>query len=276
MHTQLLAPLLSLLSLFSLSVHASNFWFDAHLHYNQDHAASISQQDVITILNKSAVTRAAVTSTPPVLAKTLYDFAPRRIVPILGVYQSPADKNEWFHDRALPARIRENLKLAPWVAIGELHIFAENRHSNVFRQVVNIARQNDLPLLLHADPAVIDTVYTISPWHSVIWAHAGKYPYPDLLADYMQRYPRLIIDLTMRDERIAPGGQLDDAWYELITTYPKRFVIGVDTYSTAQWQAYQQETEVIRDWTRELPENVRHAVVYSNAARLFPKRLQKK
>ena len=81
---------------------------------------------------------------------------------------------------------------------GELHLFARDRHSPVFTRIIELAQQHRLPLLLHGDPAVIDTVYEQAPGHPVIWAHAGTFPYPDLIADYLARYPALCVDLSVR------------------------------------------------------------------------------
>jgi predicted TIM-barrel fold metal-dependent hydrolase len=126
-----------------------------------------------------------------------------------------------------------------------------------------------IPLLIHTDPAVIDSLYSISPGQPVIWAHAGKYPYTDLIADYLERYPALYIDLSMRDERIAPGGQITDDWYELIVTYPDRFMIGVDTYSTARWHEFSDATTKIRHWISQLPPDVAGMLTFKNADRVY-------
>jgi hypothetical protein len=45
-----------------------------------------------------------------------------------------------------------------------------------------------------------------APEATVIWTHAGAYPYPPPLRDYLRRYPGLYIDLSVRDQRAAPDG----------------------------------------------------------------------
>ena len=121
----------------------------------------------------------------------------------------------------------------------------------------------------HADPAVIDRVYELAPQQPVIWAHAGAFPYPDLLADYLLRYPALCVDLSVRDERIAPGGELRDDWYELLLRYPERFMIGIDTFSLSRWQEYAEVAQGIRHWTRQLPADIALKIRVGNAARIF-------
>ena len=243
--------------------------FDVHLHYNEAHAVRYPPQQIIQILDRNDVARAAVTSTPAHVAGRLYELAPDRIVPLLGVYQSPEDKTRWVHDPDLPGRIELELKNGTWRGIGELHLFAEDRRSPVFRRVVELAVHYDLPLMLHADPAVIDALYEIAPGHPLIWAHAGTYPYPDLIADYLRRYPALHIDVSMRDERIAPGGDIMDDWYELFVTYPDRVMIGVDTYSLSRWRDFDGAVERTRQWLALLPEEIGSRLAYGNAAAFF-------
>ncbi len=243
--------------------------FDAHMHYDAEDAAHYTPQQIIRILDQNNITQAAVTSTPPQHARQLHQQAPERIVPILGVYRNADDKPDWPHDTSLPARIEAEMAKGGWHGIGELHLFAGDRHSRVFRRIIELAQTYKLPLLLHADPAVIDTLYEIAPAQPVIWAHAGTFPYPDLVADYLRRYPPLYVDLSVRDDRVAPQGELRDEWYELFVTYPGRFMIGIDTYSLSRWQEYSKVAGKIRAWTSQLPEDVASRLTYENAAAAF-------
>ncbi|MDZ7661334.1 amidohydrolase family protein [Thiohalophilus sp.] len=257
--------LLLLVFPFTSVVNAELPLFDAHLHYNENHAQEFTPQAIIRILQRNHISRALVTSRPPQLVQTLYERAPDRIIPFLGVYEQFADKQNWHRDTSVPARVASQLESGNWRGIGELHIFAENRHSPVLRQLVQLAMQQGLPLLMHTDPAVIDTIYEIGTGVSVIWAHAGAYPYPDLLADYLNRYPNLYIDLSVRNERIAPDGKLDEAWYELLIRFPDRFLVGVDTFSSEQWHKYGDTTRTIRSWLEQLPPDVAKQLAYHNA-----------
>ena len=243
--------------------------FDAHMHYNAADAAYFSPQQIIAKLDQGQVSQAAVTSTPAHLAKRLHQQAPERIAPLLGIYRNPSDKRRWHQDDSLPSRIEAALEQGGWQGIGELHIFAKDRHSPVFRRIVELAEQYRLPLLLHADPAVIDRVYDIAPEQPVIWAHAGTFPYPDLLADYLQRYPALSVDLSVRDDRIAPQGEIRDEWYELFVTYPNRCMIGVDTYRLSRWHEYAKAAQKIRRWTGQLSDDIASRLNFKNAAAIF-------
>lgn len=243
--------------------------FDTHLHYNAGHAEEFNPQQFMEILDRNSIHKALVTSIPTQHAMQLHRQAPGRILPLLGVYQNPRDKETWTQDNELSSRVEAQLKQANWRGIGELHLFANDRHSPVFSRIIELAQEHRLPLLLHADPAVIDTVYQQAPGQPLIWAHAGTFPYPDLIADYLARYPALRVDLSMRDERIAPDGVLRDDWYELFVRYPDRFMVGVDTYSLSRWYSFDKAVANIRGWLRQLPGDVATRLAYDNAAALF-------
>lgn len=261
----LLAVVLSLLP----SLLVAGPLFDAHLHYNAAHAESIPPGALLARLEANGVRGALVTGTPPGTALELYRAAPERIVPLLGVYRQREDKRDWYTDTDLPVRVERQLETGPWRGIGELHIFAADRHSPVLHRLARLADRHELPLLLHADPAVVDTLYEQVPGLTLIWAHAGTYPYPELLADYLERYPRLYVDLSVRDSRIAPEGTLADDWYRLLVEHADRFLVGVDTYSLTRWQDYGRVAGDIRRWLEQLPPEVAARVAQGNAARLF-------
>ncbi len=243
--------------------------FDAHLHYSANDAEHYSPRQIVDTLDRNKIKYAVVTGTPASHTATLYQQAPERIVPLLGIYRNPGDKVAWPHDTSLPSRIEAQLDKGTWRGIGELHIFANDRHSPVFHQIVQIAAQRQLPLQIHADPAVIDMVYDITPAQPVLWAHAGTFPYPDLVADYLHRYPALSIDLSVRDDQIAPNGRLNDDWYELFLRFPDRFMVGVDTYSRSRWKDFDSVVESIRTWLAQLPDEVARRLAYDNAAVFF-------
>jgi hypothetical protein len=263
-------PLAALPALF-YSIHAAAIQplFDAHLHYNAEYTGRYSPSRIVSILRENAVSHAVVTSNPPELVRSLHKADPELIIPILGVYQSYEDKQTWTSDRLLPAKVKHMLSQGAWRGVGELHVFAEQRHSEVLLAIVDMAVKYDLPLLMHCDPAVLDSMFEHSPGAQVIWAHAGAYPYPQLLRDYLERYPRLYIDLSVRNERIAPDGRLDHEWETLLWEYPDRFMVGVDTYSAGRWEEYEAVAADIRIWLSQLPAEISVKIAHDNAANIF-------
>lgn len=266
-HRSPLVLLLGLLQTFTAT--ANSFTFDTHLHYNAEFAGQYSPARIIDVLGAGGIQRAAVTGYPPEQVLSLYEAEPDRIIPLLGVYQSSADKQTWTGDGAIPAKAKAMLAQGPWRGIGELHLFAGQRRSPVFLALVELAAEKHLPMLLHCDPAVIDSLFEHTPEAVVIWAHAGAYPYPQILRDYLGRYPRLYIDLSVREARIAPQGKLDPDWEALLWDYPERFLAGVDTFSTARWDDYAGVAGRIRGWLAQLPDRIAAQIGYLNAQRLY-------
>jgi hypothetical protein len=263
-------PILILASwLATAPVQAVQPLFDAHLHYNAEDAAHYPPEAIVNRLQVNGVVAAIVTSRPPELVLQLHARAPASILPMLGVYRTPAEKATWMHDAGLPERVEQALAQGPWRAVGELHLFAEDRRRPVFVRVVRLATSRGLPLQLHCDPAVIDAVFEQVPEAKVIWAHAGAYPYPALLRDYLERYPGLSIDLSVRDQRIAPNGRINPEWELLLMEFSDRFMVGVDTYRTDRWHSFPAVVSQIREWLDQLPEEVSGSIAYRNAARLF-------
>lgn len=260
--------ILGLMAFWALPLFAEPM-FDVHVHYDASHQPNWAVDRVMDTLTENRVQFAVVTSIPPELVLELQRVNDAMFVPMLGVYQKPKDKQYWHWNKDLVANLERNLKRHSWSAIGELHLFAQHKNSPVFRAILELADEYQLPLLLHADPAVIDKAYELFPDLTIIWAHAGKYPFPELLTDYLQRYPTLMIELSMRNERIAPDGELGTQWELLFYEYPERFMVGVDTFSKNRWNEYGQVNSTTRNWLSQLPEGIAQKMMMTNAKRVF-------
>jgi hypothetical protein len=245
---------------------------DAHLHYNQSHSDQLTPAQIIGILKRNNIELAVVTSNPASLSLELQKAAPEQIIPLLGVYADHEDKQNWHRQANLVTQVKQIIPSGAYYGIGELHLFAEHRHSPVFKQIVTLATRHHLPLLMHCDPVVIDTLFEHEPDARVIWAHAGAYPYPALLRDYLARYPDLYIDLSMRNERIAPNNQLDNEWENLFMEYPDRFMAGVDTFSSRRWHDYSGYAEQTRAWLAQLPDDIARQIRIENTRRVYQDR----
>jgi hypothetical protein len=245
---------------------------DAHLHYNQSHSDQLDQTQILEILQRNNIELAVVTSIPASISLELQKAAPEKIIPLLGVYTDYEDKQNWHRQTNLANNIEQAITSGAYRGIGELHLFAEHRYSPVFMQLVTLATRHHLPLLMHCDPVVIDTLFDHEPRARVVWAHAGAYPYPALLRDYLARYPDLYIDLSMRNERIAPDNQLDSEWENLFMEFPGRFMTGVDTFSARRWHDYGHYAEQTRSWLDQLPDEVSRQIRIENTRRVYQNR----
>lgn len=248
--------------------------FDAHLHYNVAHVETVPPEAVGSVLQAAGVERAVVITRHPELAEAAMHAAPGRILPFLDVYRTAPQKDTWMRESDLPAwvdaRLDEGLETGAWRGIGELHLFADDRHSPVFEALVRIAHERGLPLMIHGDPAVIDRAFEIEPEVRILWAHAGTFPYPPLIRDYLQRYPNLHADLSMRSERLNADGFMPPEWQDLLVEYADRFLVGADTFSAGRWAEFDGHVQEIRRWLGQLPPEIADRIASGNARRLFP------
>jgi hypothetical protein len=244
---------------------------DAHSHYTAADAEALPPAAIVARLDAAGVSRIVVSGTPPALAQQLHRHAPGRVLPVLGVYESDADKATWMHDPQLPARARAALDAGHWVGLGELHLFARDAGSPVFEALVGLAVEHGLILLIHGDAEVVDRVFTLAPTARVLWAHLGTVPEPARVEATLVRHREraLWIDTSVRDERIAPGGVLLEGWRALFERHPARFVVAVDAFSTHRWRRYGEVVASIRAWLDTLPPALAARLRHDNAAAML-------
>jgi len=271
------APILLLAALLGAAAAAAPMppMIDAHAHYSATDAAALSPEQVIARVDAAGVERLVVTGAPPQLAQQLYRHAPGRVIPLLGVYGSEADKGSWMRDPELPARAEAWLAQGRWAGIGELHLFAADARNPVFERLVRLADAHRLVLMIHGDEEVVERAFELAPQLRVLWAHLGTVPQPQRLARMLERHPNTLwIDTSVREERIAPDGRLLPEWRALFESHPGRFVAAVDTFSLNRWQHYGAVVEAIRAWAAPLDDALEARLLHDNAAQLFAPFLQ--
>ena len=247
--------------------------FDAHVHYRAAIADAVSPEDAARHLAEAGVDGALILATDAATFHRLAAASEARLVPFLDISRRLGRKADWMDTDGLAERARAWLEAdegVEWAGLGELHIRAEDRFAPAFEALLHLAVERDLVVMIHGDPAVIDHAYTVAPEVRIVWAHAGTYPYPPLLDDYLARHPNLVADLSMRNPSLTDGeGHLKAEWFELLTRHADRFLVGMDTFSVNRWTEYGRIVAATRGWLDQLPPEVADALARGNARRLF-------
>lgn len=274
---------MSLLCIFSSPIYAQSTQanevmpiFDSHLHYGGEDTKAFTPEQIMAIFDRNRVTHALISSTPNDGTEALYRYAPERIIPFLGVYETLKDKRDWMHDESVLPKVEQALKKGIYRGIGEFHIFAQDRHSPVLKGIVKLAQKHGLMLQAHGDAEIIDEIFSMAPDVTVLWAHMGTRPQPDFLRQVLQRHPHnLYIDTSVRDTLLLGTDGYSDhrgltpEWKRLFIDYQDRFMVAVDTFSVNRWKTFDSVVTDIREWLSQLPEPVARKLAYENAQRLF-------
>ena len=252
------------------SANASKELFDSHSHFSAEDAVNFTPQEVMQIFDRNKVKYALISSTPNDGTEQLYQHAPDRIIPFLGLYQTFKDKNDWMHNAEVVFEVEEALKKGFYRGIGELHIFAKDRKSPVLKELVLIAKDRDLMLQVHGDPEIIDEIFLIAPDVTVLWAHLGTKPHPWILREALDKYSQnLYIDTSVRDKQLLRVGNLTPLWKKLFVDYQDNFMVAIDTFSVNRWKTYDAVVKDIHDWLDDLPPEVAQKIAYGNAYKLL-------
>ena len=143
-----------------------------------------------------------------------------------------------------------------------IHARCIGRYSRVRRAIID----KDVKLPLRAD---------VGPGYVVLWAHAGVTATPAQIDALLAKWPKLSVELSLRDD-VAPQGQVDPKWRDLLLKYSDRFMVGTDTWTVGgsytgneRWDAYADIVNRIRGWLMQLPDEPRAAIAYKNAERFL-------
>lgn len=243
--------------------------FDAHIHYNGDSQAAYPPTAVLARLDEAGVARALVSSTPNDGTLALHDAAPERIVPLLRPYRTEADRGRWYRDETLIEFIDSNLRRGVYRGIGEFHLYGDQAETPVIARLLELARSRDLLLHAHTDAATLDALYARSPGARILWAHAGMGADAADVAARLDRHRTLWVELSLRDDDVAPAGNLAPDWRALFVRHPDRFLLGTDTWAVHRWDAVRATHDRARRWLKELPPEVAEGIAHANAERLF-------
>jgi len=175
----------------------------------------------------------------------------------------------WPRDPAVAAYVEERLKRGVYRAIGESHFGAGDVAAPVVKRFAELAVQHQLFLWCHVDDATVEAMLKTYPGARVLWAHAGMTASARRVADLVDRYPMLWVELALRTD-VAPDGTLDSEWRKVFMRHPDRFVVGTDTWTTSRWEQVRDATEAVQRWLQQLPREVAEQIAWKNGERLFP------
>jgi len=148
---------------------------------------------------------------------------------------------------------------------------AEDAGTREVKRIVDLAVARGLWLHAHCDEAALEALYRHDPRARIVWAHSGFTVPPDRLAQWLERHPTLIGELSYRYD-VTRDGALDPAWRALLTRYRDRFVLGSDTWINERGSSYGEIMALYRGWLAQLPAGVADDVAYRNGERLFAPR----
>lgn len=253
--------------------------FDAHLHYNDEARAPFPLPSVLALFREHGVRTILATSRPNDGTRALAEAARAspasapRVVPFIRPYRTHADRATWFRDPAIYALIeRELARDIDWRGIGEFHVFgAADAGTPQVRRIVDLAVSRGLWLHAHCDEAALEALYRHDPRAKIVWAHSGFTVPPARLAEWLDRHPTLVGELSYRYD-VTSEGRVTEAWRALFARHPDRFVLGSDTWINERWSSYGEILALYRGWLAQLPQDVAAAIAHGNGERLFAPR----
>ena len=266
---------------------------DIHLHWKWNQKEVTTAAAAVAMLDEQNVGLAVVTGTPPALALELADLAPKRVLPIYGLYRIPGEWSTWYRDPELLARVREALQTGRYHGIGEVHMiggFVTHWRKPTISGLFQLAAEFDVPVLLHTEFSRAD--YTLGlcqafPQTRILWAHAGAMMPADEVRRVLDGCSNVQAELSARDPWrhvanpiVDEQGQLLPPWRELIVTYADRFMVGSDPVWPVErlnpwdepdsgWRELPRFLGFHRDWLRQLPDDVAEAIRWRNALAFF-------
>lgn len=245
--------------------------FDAHLHYNWEPSPRVPLEQALELFKRTGVRGILANSRPNTGTHALYARRSEtlQVVPFLRPYRIRADIGSWFNDSQTMALIREEFRRGYFVGIGEFHLHGDEAHRPVVAEMVRFAREHRMMLHAHSDVPALETLFSLYPDASIIWAHTGFSLPADEVDRMLRTYPGLMAELSYRGGITEASGRIADDWKRLFERYPDRFLLGSDTWIDERWDTYAQIMGGYRPWLAQLPDDVAQRIAWGNAARLF-------
>jgi hypothetical protein len=256
--------------------------FDAHLHYNDEAWMSAHPlADALGRIQRSGV-RAIIANSRPndgtknlASARAQTQAAGVTVVPFIRLYRNRADYTSWFQDETIYQMVLTELAngtaAGPYRGIGEFHLYdSANANGAVARKLMQLAQEKNLAVLAHVDDTAIDLLMAHAPNARLIWAHTGiGGASAERVRALLQKYPKLMGELSYRPGLTQAGGGLSAEWKALLGEHPERFLVGSDTWINARWSGYEGLMSDARRWLADLPPPTARRIAWDNGAQLF-------
>jgi hypothetical protein len=254
----------------SIQVAADTDIHDGHIHYDQDVWETLPPAQAVQMLKDENISRALVSATPTEGAAMLYRVDPELVIPMLRPYKSWRHRYLWFNDPDLESYLLEHMESVPYRGFGEFHVFGEDADSIPMEEMIELARQRKLVLHPHTDLEGMRIILQKAPDIIVMWAHGGFNVPVATLRELMEQYPKLYIELSLREGMLDDDQQLTPQWKRFLLDYHTRFLVGMDTYKPSRWADLPVIAAEERGWLAQLPEDVAADIARNNLDRLFP------
>ncbi|MDH3947453.1 MAG: amidohydrolase [Gammaproteobacteria bacterium] len=264
---------------------------DIHLHYNWDHSEYISAKEVVEKLQRNNVVLAVVSSVPSDFAVRLTAAAPEWIVAFYSPYYETGNRHNWYYDKGVLTATRKALETGKYAGLGEVHLVAgvgPRRDNPVFLGLIELAREFNVPMLLHTDASSYRYLLPICqqyPDLRILWAHAGGILPPAQLTLLLAECDNVWLDLAARDPWhyggfVDDNGALDTTWKEFIIANQDKIMVGTDPVWNAHqmyrwyeadqgWNHYEQLLRYHHAWIDQLPASIQHKLRLTNAQTYF-------
>ena len=255
---------------------------DAHLHYNVEaYVGPHPLADVLARMQRNGVRAIVSNSRPNDGTKTLADAGTQTraagvtVVPFIRLYRNRADYDNWFRDETIYTMVQQEYArgtaAGPYRGIGEFHLYdSGNANGPVAKKLMLFAQDKQLAVLAHVDDVAIDLLMAHAPGARLIWAHTGiGGASVERVQALLQKYPKLMGELSYRPGLTCSDGALCPEWRALILKYPGRFLIGSDTWVNQRWLYYDELMRGYRRWLGDLPPDVAKRIAWDNGAGLF-------
>ncbi len=268
---------------------------DAHSHLRAGLTPSIDE--LIALYDGAGVRGAMVFGEPWPLATDARDRYPERVVPFLaeGYANAVHPDSSYVHPEGLDQLLGGGfvrglgeiiLRHSPF-QLGAAGGYASAPANNVpadhpaLIEAYRRAGRYGAPVNVHQESFFaeeLERAVRAAPDTTFVWAHAGHGP-ANVVRGVLERNPNVMADLSARTPWIGPGtvllgpsGGLEPGWSALLNDFPDRFMVGLDLFAPAHYQAAYVNPMVAyyRALLGQLDPAVAGVVGYANAERIAP------